>query len=186
MFRRMLLVPLMGVALSASVGILGGAGKGVEIVKYPVPGSEDAVGEVDSEASRKVLDDFYKSHVLDDVHRSAVTNDSALTDSLLADHVVWVSERLGIGESLTKAQVLADIRSSHLHMNSHQHDHVRLVAFGDTVVVTGRSTSVLHYGGQEDKGPRVLVEVWTKQNGRWRMVAHVQADAANGTTRGFQ
>ena len=185
MFRKIPLLVLM-IALLWSVMAAGVVEKGVEIVKYPVPGSEDAAGEVDSEASRKVLEDFYHSHVLDDVHKAAVTNDAAINDRLLADRVVWVSERLGVGERLDKAQVLADIRSSHLHMNSHQHDHVRLVPFGNTVVVTGRSTSVLHYGGKEDKGPRVLVEVWTKQDGRWQMVAHVQADALNGTTRGYE
>ena len=92
MFRRILLLSV-GVALVGSARTLDSAEKGVEIVKYPVPGSEDAVGEVDSEASRKVLDDFYKSHVLDDVHRAAVTNDAAVNDRLLADRIVWVSER---------------------------------------------------------------------------------------------
>jgi hypothetical protein len=188
MARRLLLLPLLAVAL---VGVAKGQGtteKKVEIVKYPVPGSEDAVAEVKTEEARRVLDDFYHSGALEDLHQAAVKNDPAANDRLIADQVVWVAERLGVGESLTKAQVLADFGSGHLHMNSHTHDHVRLVAFGTNVVIaTGRSTSVLHYGGKVDKGPRVFAEVWMKQDdGHWQMVEHVQADSPNGTTRGFE
>ena len=56
MTRRIVLLPLLAVAL---VGFVKGTTeKKVEIVKYPLPGSEDTVGEVETKEARKVLDDF--------------------------------------------------------------------------------------------------------------------------------
>src|ERR1700676_4294512 len=155
MIRRILPLTLIAIAFA---GFLKGQGttEKIEIVKYPVPGSPDAAGEIKTEEQRKVLDDFYQSKVLEKLNDVALTNSDSGTDNLLADQVVWVSERLGIGERLTKDQVVADTGNSHLKMSTHTHDQVRMVAFGNTVVVSGRSTSVLHYGDKIDKGPRVF------------------------------
>jgi hypothetical protein len=186
MIRRVLPLALMAIACAGFVRGQGTTEK-IEIVKYPVPGSPDAAGEIKTAEQRKVLDDFYQSKVLEELDHAAVTNSGSAHANLLADQVVWVSERLGVGERLTKDQVEADTGNSHLKMNTHTHDHVRMVAFGNTVVVSGRSTSVLHYGGKIDKGPRVFAEVWQKQpNGQWLMIEHVQADAPEGTTRGLE
>jgi hypothetical protein len=187
MLRKIL--PLTLIAIAFAGGFLKGQGTSgkTEIVKYPVPGSPDAAAEIRTEEQRKVLDDFYQSKVLEKLDHAAVTNSSLEHNSLVADQIVWVSERLGIGERLTKDEVERDTGNGHLKNSTHTHDHVRMVAFGNTVVVSGRSTSILHYGGKIDEGPRVLAEVWQKQpNGQWLMIEHVQADAPAGTTRGFE
>src|ERR1700722_5812644 len=166
MIRKILPLVLMAIACA---GFLRGQGiaEKIEIVKYPVPGSPDAAGEIKTAEQRKVLDDFYQSKVLEGLDHAAVTNSGSAHASLVADQCVWVSERLGVGERLTRDQVEKDTGNGHLKMDTHTHDHVRMVAFGNTVVVSGRSTSVLHYGGKIDKGPRVFAEVWQKQpNGR--------------------
>jgi ketosteroid isomerase-like protein len=183
--RRIALLPLLAVAL---VGFVKGTTeKKVEVVKYPIPGSEDTVGEVETKEARKVLDDFYRSKVTDEFAQAAKSNDAAAVVSLMPDQVVWVTERFGIGEKLTKAQVAASIVSGHDHMDKFKHDHIRLVAFGgNTVVVSGRSISNKHYEGKVFNGPRVFVVVWIKQGGRWHLVAHFVADAPNGLTRGFE
>jgi hypothetical protein len=95
----------------------------VEIVKYPLSGSEDAVGEVESKEVRKVLDDFYQSNVLQMSAEASPNNDVAARDRLMADHFIQVSERFGTGERLTKAQVLADTQSEQMHMDHLKHDH---------------------------------------------------------------
>lgn len=189
MTKRILLVTVIAVALGGFAGFLMGQATTdkIEIVKYPVAGSPDAAGEIKTPEQRKVLDDFYQSKVLEKLDHAAVANSSPEHNSLVADQIVWVSERLGVGERLTRGQVEKDTGNGHLKMNTHTHDHVRMVAFGNTVVVSGRSTSILHYGGKIDKGPRVLAEVWQKQpNGQWLMIEHVQADSPAGTTRGFE
>lgn len=172
---RIVLLPLLALALVNFVA--GATGKKVELVKYPVPGSEDAVGEVRTKEARKVLDDFYRSKVLADVDKASVTNDGDIFARLLAEREVINNERFGRGEILTKAQNVADFRSGRQHMSTHTHDHVRLIAFGEnTVVVTGHSTSALHHDGKASNGSRLLTEVWVKQGGQWRMVLHCMSD----------
>ena len=80
MTRRILLFPLLPVVLVGLVEGQGGTEKKVEVVEYPVPGSEDAVGEVESKEARKVLDDFYQSKVQEELHQAALTNDAAKFD----------------------------------------------------------------------------------------------------------
>ena len=177
MTRRTLLLPLLAVVLVGLVEGQGGTEKKVEVVKYPVPGSEDATGEVESKEARKVLDDFYQSKVQEELHQAALTNDEDALDRIIADQQVTNDERFGRGEILTKAQVLADLRNGRQHVDKHKHDHVRLVAFGgNTVVLTGRSTSTLHHDGKLSNGPRLLTEVWVKMDGRWQRVVHAMSD----------
>src|ERR1700739_755140 len=187
MTKRILL--LTAIALVGFVGFLTGQAvteKKVEIVKYPLPGSEDTVGEVESKQARKVLDDFYQSNVLQMSAEASPNNDVAAKDGLMADHFIQVSERFGIGERLSKAQVLADSKSGQMHMDHLKHDHMRLLAFGDNVVVvTGHSSSSLHYNGKVDTADRVFGDTWVKLNGRWQQVIHSVASAPNGVTRGW-
>jgi hypothetical protein len=168
----------------AAVGLAKGpaaAGGKTEIVKYPVPGSEDAVGLVKSAAERRVLDDFYRSKVLAQEYQAATTNDASIFASLMDDRIVNNDERFGRGVILTKSAWVGNFSSGSHHHSTLHHDHVCLVAFGDnTVVATGRSTSVLHYGGKLSPGPRLLTEVWVKIAGRWQMIVHAMSDLQDG------
>lgn len=188
MTKRILLVT--AIALVGFVGFLAGqvsSERKLEIVKYPLPGSEDTVGEVESKDARKVLDDFYQSNVLQSSAEASPINDVAARGRLMADHFIQVSERFGVGERLTKAQVLGDTKSGQMHMDHLKHDHIRLIAFGEnTVVVTGHSSSTLHYGGKVDNADRVFGDTWVKLDGRWQQVEHCVASAPNGVTRGWE
>ena len=188
MTKRILL--LIAIAFAGFAGFLTGqviTEKKMEIVKYSLPGSEDTVGEVETKEARKVLDDFYQSKVLQMGAEASPSNDVGARGRLMADHFIQVSERFGIGERLTKAQVLADTESGHMHMDRLKHDHIRLVAFGDNVVVvTGHSSSALHYNGKVDTADRVFGDTWVKLNGRWQQVEHCVASAPNGVTRGYE
>jgi len=188
MTKRVLL--LTAIALTGFAGFLAGqvtTEKKLEIVKYPLPGSEDTVGEVETKQARKVLDDFYQSNVLQMSAQASPSNDVAARGRLMADHFIQVSERFGIAERLTKAQVLADTESGHMHMDRLKHDHIRLIAFGEnTVVVTGHSSSALHYDGKVDTADRAFGDTWVKLNGHWQQVEHCVASAPNGVTRGWE
>jgi hypothetical protein len=180
--RKMILLPLLALAFVTWVK---GTENKVEIVKYPLPGSEDTVGEVESKEARKVLDDIYQSKVLET--QSHASNDIEASDRLMAGQSVRISERSGVGERLTKAQVLADSKSGFNHMDHLKHDHIRLIAFGEnTVIVTGHSSSTMHYNGKVDSADRVFGDTWVKLNGRWQLAEHCVASAPNGVTRGFE
>lgn len=187
MTRLIVLPPLLAIALVGFVGRGTENDRDVKVIKYPIPGSEDTVGEVETQEERKVLDDFYRSKVLDERAQAGRGNDVAAFGRSMADQAVRLSVRFGVGERLTKAQVLADLSSGHNHMDTLLHDHIRLVAFGkNTVVVSGRSMSANQYGGKGFKGPKIYEDVWVKLDGRWQLVEHFVADAPNGLTRGFE
>ncbi len=179
MTRRILLLPLFAAAVAGFVKAQA-ASERVETVKYPVPGYEDAVAEVEAKDARAVLDDFYQSKVLEELHHAALENDAAKLDRLLGDHLTWTTERFGRGVKLTKAQVLADFRSGTLQVNTDEHNHVRFVVFGNTVIVSDISTSTLRYEGKASKGPRMSMLAWVKLDGRWQMAAHHVSDIEGG------
>lgn len=155
--------------------------KKIELVKYPVPSSADAVGEVSSKTDRAVLDDFYRSHALADEDLASATNNADLLSSIVADRGVNNDERFGRGVILSQADFVANFRNGGNHFTRMQHDHVRMIPFGpNTVVATGRSTSVLHYGGRLSPGPRLLTEVWVKLDGRWQRAVHAMSDLEGG------
>jgi len=172
MKRRFLLLSLM--MLVCACLVRGQDTREKKILRYPDPSSaEDAIAEVQTAQAREVLDDFAQSKVLERFHQALLNNDKQVLDSMIADQVVWVAERFGKGENLTKAQVLAHFGSKkEVRVDSHTRDHVRLSAFGNTVVMTGNSTSVIKYKGQVSNGPRLFAIVWAKLDGRWQLVVH--------------
>lgn len=175
-----LLLPFLVVAVVGTVKGQSATQKKVTLIKYPVPSAKDAVGEVQTEEARKVLDDFYQSKALFDEYQAATTNDPNIWIRLTAERFVDNDERVGTGEMLTKAQWVDNWRSGEHHHSTLQHDHVRLIAFGDTVIVTGRSYSVLTHAGKPFKGPRLLTEAWIKLDGHWQMVVHTMSDLEEG------
>jgi ketosteroid isomerase-like protein len=145
-----------------------------KIVKYPVPGSaEEAIAEVQSKQAQEVLDDFAQAKVLERFHQALLNNDKEVLGAMIADQVVWVAERFGKGENLTKDQVLAHFGSKkEVRVDEHTRDHVRLSAFSNIVVMTGNSTSIMKYKGQVSRGPRLFAIVFAKQDGRWQVLVH--------------
>jgi methylaspartate ammonia-lyase len=172
MNRRVLLLLLF--TLTGGVALRGQSGFEKKIVKYSVPGaSEEAVAEVQSKEAQELLDDFAQAKVLERFHQALLNNDKAVLDDMIADQVIWVAERFGKGENLSKAQVLAHFGSKkEVKVEEHTRDHVRLTAFANTVVMTGNSTSVMKYKGQVSRGPRLFAIVYGKQNGRWQVLVH--------------
>jgi ketosteroid isomerase-like protein len=100
--------------------------------------------------------------------------DRAALERILADGLVWTAR----GDRLNKAQVIADIFSNNLHFKYFAHDNVTARVFGDTVVVTGHSTSVLEYKGKLFDAPRLFTDVYVKMDGRWQLVVHHVSDLA--------
>ena len=186
MSRRTLIVltVIIGLGLTDAANSQGPAdstGKKPELVKYPIPGSEDAVGEVAAKADRAVLDDFYRSKVLAYEDQAANTNNAELFAHLMADRAVNSDERFRTGFALTKSAFVDMFRTGGHHFTKLQHDHVHLIPFGpSTVVVTAHSTSLLHFGGRVSPGPRLLTEVWIKLDGRWQDVVHAMSDLEGG------
>jgi ketosteroid isomerase-like protein len=95
--------------------------------------------------------------------------DAAALDRIYADDFIGVGPS---GTVRTKPQVLADFTSHDLHFQSITTDEVRIRVYGNTVVETGRTTTI-----GEDKGKVVprdnrFTRVWVRRQGRWRLVAN--------------
>jgi ketosteroid isomerase-like protein len=102
-------------------------------------------------------------------------SDVKVLDRIWADGLVYTTPT---GELVTKAQHLADFRSGVRKFDTMKHDNFHVRVYGDTAVLTARSTSTLHYKGQVSVGPRVFTNVYVKMDGRWQLVSHHVTDVA--------
>jgi len=96
--------------------------------------------------------------------------DIPLLKRIYTPDLVYVN---ALGQTLTEAQHLAELQSGEVKMSMLRHDHVRVLVYGDSVgIVTGRTTSVLKYGGKAFTRPRIFTDVLVKLNGQWRFAVH--------------
>jgi hypothetical protein len=129
------------------------------------------------ETSRGKSDEAVKTEVLKvsarfDEAREA--KDRAALERILADGLSWTAR----GDRLNKAQVIADILSNNLHFKSFAHDSIAANVYGNTVIVTGHSTSVLEYRGKLFDAPRLFTDVYVKMDSRWQLVVHHVSELA--------
>jgi hypothetical protein len=112
-------------------------------------GSVKGQGTAGNEADTKVKKEILK--IDDELNQAGLNGIADAFGRFLADDIAWTNAN---GEILTKAQVLDDFRSGRRKMHTLKHDDVRLHVYGNTVVLTGRSTSTYQYKGKESIGPR--------------------------------
>jgi ketosteroid isomerase-like protein len=95
--------------------------------------------------------------------------DLATLTRIYADNLIFVNPR---GEVLSKAQRLADVKPGSLDYLNFKREDYTLHVYGNTVVLTGVSKSVLHNHGKLIRTPRRFMQVYVKEGGQWRMVSH--------------
>jgi Domain of unknown function (DUF4440) len=173
--RRFLLHLALNLTL---IGIAYGQGA-TQTKMYPIPGTPGgATAEYQNNDQLQMLDDFARSRYLEEFDHALLTNDKEALDRMIADNVVWVSERFGKGESLAKAGVLASFGDKKvIKVSAHTRDHVHLRPFGkDTIVMTGNSSSILTYQDRESRSNRLFANVYMKLDGRWQCIVHTIMD----------
>ena len=142
--RQSILVPLLMVVLA---GIASG----------------QSTGPNKSEGAEAIKREILKHEDAD--HEAFMKDDANAIDRLYAD---GVSLTYADGKIISKAQLLADIRSGKHTLYKVTHDDLQMHIFGNTVVVTGHSTAA----GKMYNDPRRFTNVYVKQDGQWRLVAH--------------
>lgn len=133
----------------------------------------DAAAET---AKREVLD-FYEQ-----IAKALDARDRNAMDPLFADDFVFTKTVFGRGEVLNKEQWL-ELRTSERRaalLIKRDHNVVNLRVFGNTVVMSGHSKTVLYYKGEISKGPRLFTFVFVKQDGRWQAVTWHMSDIPEG------
>jgi len=95
--------------------------------------------------------------------------DISVLDRIYSDQLVFVNTR---GQLFTKAQRLADLGAGKVAYFSYNQGEYDYHVYGDTVVMTGRTSSVVKFQGRVNRIPRQFTNVYVKIEGQWRLVAH--------------
>jgi ketosteroid isomerase-like protein len=97
------------------------------------------------------------------------TREMDVLDRIYADGLVFVNTR---GQVLTKAERMAEFQSESVKYLSFEQGDYHFHIYGDTVVMTGRASSVVDYHGKVNRIPRRFTSVYVKLHGQWQLVAH--------------
>jgi hypothetical protein len=174
--RRILLLSFLAIALVAFARAQGTSEKKEE-ARVGVENKEVLIKEAQA----------FADHI-EDVKRSG--NKQEL-ETLYADDFICKDERFGIGEVLHRRQFL-ERRGSPTHGPEDQvvtdstgkieltHSRVSWLVFGNTVIRTGYSRTILRHRGRLSKGPRLFTFVYVKQEGRWQIAAEDVFDIPKG------
>lgn len=103
-----------------------------------------------------------------EIDRAVETNDADGLGPNLSDELEYTNQ---MGEVIDKAQWQAHLRSGELKMVKIGHKVDNIHIFGNTVVLTGTSTSTVLFNGKVSHGPRKFTRVFVEQNGVWQLVA---------------
>jgi hypothetical protein len=76
------------------------------------------------------------------------------------------------GGTVSKEQIVGEIRSKARTWQAVRHDDYRVRVYGNTVVVTYRSGSTMEYKGRVATNLGNTTDVYVKQAGVWRAVVH--------------
>ncbi len=101
--------------------------------------------------------------------------DVAFLSSLYSDDLVFTNAR---GEVLTKAQHLAELKARKLAFQSFKHSDVQVRIHGNTGILTGLSTSAVVNNGTVSSSPRRFLNLYVKEDGRWRCAGHFETPVA--------
>src|SRR5215471_21639523 len=101
-------------------------------------------------------------------NRAVVSGDAAALDRMTADDYTFITLR---GELRTKAEIVKGFRSGSFKYDSREISDLKIRVYGNTAVVTGRSTQKGRENGKDYSGDYRFTRVYVKQNGRWLTVA---------------
>src|SRR2546429_3079939 len=94
--------------------------------------------------------------------QATVKGDTAFLDQNTTDDYTFISPR---GALRTKAQILADFKSGEIKLQAYDLDDLKARVYGDTAVVTGRSTQKGQAYGPDAAGQYRFTPVYVEQAG---------------------
>jgi hypothetical protein len=188
MKRQFVLVPLLAVAL---VGFAKGQGTSEKEASVKSEGADKDVQPMTISVTRVISDDEVKSEKDKAAEKAALEvesqftgsfGDKKLLDPILAPGFIFLAERWGIGQWQDKAQTLAVRTGATQKFVNIKPDHRIVVhVFGNTVILTGVSYTILRYNGKLSQVTRQFMFVYGKQDdGRWLILSKCVADIPKG------
>jgi ketosteroid isomerase-like protein len=106
---------------------------------------------------------------------AVVKGDVATLEGLTSDDYVLINAN---GQVADKATTMNDIKTGRIKLTSNEVSDLKVRLYGDTAVVTGKSTAKGTIAGRELKGPVMFTRVYVKKGGKWQSVAFQQTPIA--------
>lgn len=101
-------------------------------------------------------------------NRAILAGDAATLDRMTADDYTFITLR---GELRTKAEIVRGFQSGSFKYESRTISDLNIRVYGETAIVTGRSTQKGVENGKDYSGDYRFTRVYVKENGRWLTVA---------------
>ena len=101
-------------------------------------------------------------------NRAILKGDAAALDRMTADDYTFITLR---GEVRTKSEIVKGFQSRSFKYDSRTISDLKIRVYGDTAIVTGRSTQKGSENGKDYSGDYRFTRVYVKQQGRWVTVA---------------
>jgi ketosteroid isomerase-like protein len=102
---------------------------------------------------------------------AVVKGDVAALEGLTSDDYTLINAS---GRLSDKATTMNDIKTGTIKLTANEISDLKVRVYGDTAVVTGKSSAKGTIGGRELKGPVMFTRVYVKKNGKWQSVAFQQ------------
>jgi ketosteroid isomerase-like protein len=97
-------------------------------------------------------------------NRAILSGDAATLDRMTADDYTFITLR---GELRTKAEIVKGFQSGAFKYESRTISEVKVRVFGDTAIVTGRSTQKGEENGKDYSGEYRFTRVYIRDKGHW-------------------
>ena len=102
---------------------------------------------------------------------AVVKADVATLEGLTSDDYVLINAN---GQVSNKAETMSMIKTGKIKLTANEVSDMKVRVYGDTAVVTGKSTAKGSINGIELKGPVMFTRVYVKKSGKWQSVAFQQ------------
>jgi ketosteroid isomerase-like protein len=102
---------------------------------------------------------------------AVVKGDVSVMEGLTSDDYTLINAN---GQLSGKAETMNNIRTGVIKLTANEVSDMKVRVYGDTAVVTGKSTAKGTIGGRELKGPVMFTRVYVKKDGKWQSVAFQQ------------
>lgn len=105
-----------------------------------------------------------------DIGQANINRDKAFFERVEADEFIFTDSGGGI---TTKAEDVASLDKppGEYKLVSYEVDEMKVAIYGNTAVVTGRTTTVSRGKDREVTGKSRFTDVFVKRDGRWQLVA---------------
>jgi len=97
-----------------------------------------------------------------------IKGDPSASERYMADSFIFTAPD---GTVSTKAQGIADMKSGALKIESSKIEDMKVLVYGDTAVVTYKTTDKGTYKGRDLSGQYRWTDVFVKQNGKWQLIS---------------